>query len=217
MGQKQFPRCIRAPSSFRWMVCWFCTFCGELWISYFIFRLGLAVSWVFVRTCFFYMLITVRHWMSVRLQVILSDSYDTALRRWDTSGKRIVGDQQFWFAIGMTTLCDELNPNFMLWPTSSSSVLLPWLTVRKVHVDIELVRFQLQLSALLLETLINFLAVTKGGYSSVRMWDAARPAWSHKSIFNYGIPCFRYHQVTLTSHSHGCASMQLFSQWRQGC
>ncbi|KAF8520833.1 hypothetical protein JB92DRAFT_2893781 [Gautieria morchelliformis] len=62
--------------------------------------LGLISTWVFV---------------------ILSDSFDPVLGRWNPSGKRIIGDQQFWFAIGMTTF-----------------IVIPWLTVREVPVDIEL-------------------------------------------------------------------------------
>ncbi|KAF8526068.1 hypothetical protein BU17DRAFT_74410 [Hysterangium stoloniferum] len=62
--------------------------------------LGLISTWVFV---------------------LLSDSYDPVTRRWDPSGRIIIGDQQFWFAIGMTTF-----------------IVIPWITVREVPVDIEL-------------------------------------------------------------------------------
>ncbi|GJJ08479.1 hypothetical protein Clacol_002697 [Clathrus columnatus] len=62
--------------------------------------LGLITTWIFV---------------------ILSDSYDPVTKKWDPSGNVIVGDQQFWFAIGMTTF-----------------IVIPWLTVREVPVDIEL-------------------------------------------------------------------------------
>ncbi|KAF8478297.1 hypothetical protein JB92DRAFT_3086022 [Gautieria morchelliformis] len=61
--------------------------------------LGLMFTWIFV---------------------MLSDSYDPVLREWDLTAKRIVGDQQFWFCIGMT-----------------ACIFFPWLTVRKVNVDIE--------------------------------------------------------------------------------
>jgi len=62
--------------------------------------LGLITTWIFV---------------------ILSDSWDPVHKRWNPSGRFIIGDQQFWFAIGMTTF-----------------VVIPWITVREVPVDIEL-------------------------------------------------------------------------------
>ncbi|KAF8586296.1 hypothetical protein K439DRAFT_1646325 [Ramaria rubella] len=61
--------------------------------------LGLVSTWVFV---------------------ILYDCFDPALGRWNTSWKRIVGDQQLWFTLGMTTL-----------------IAIPWLTIREVPVNIE--------------------------------------------------------------------------------
>ncbi|KAI0262918.1 hypothetical protein BC834DRAFT_971733 [Gloeopeniophorella convolvens] len=62
--------------------------------------LGLILTWVFT---------------------ILGDSYNLETRRWDLSGKHILRQQDFWFAMGMTTF-----------------IIIPWLCVREVPVDIEL-------------------------------------------------------------------------------
>ncbi|KAF8531749.1 hypothetical protein JB92DRAFT_3080866 [Gautieria morchelliformis] len=62
--------------------------------------LGLMFTWVFV---------------------MITDSFDTELQKWDLTASRVVRDQQFWFVIGMT-----------------ACILFPWFTVRKVPVDIEL-------------------------------------------------------------------------------
>ncbi|KAF8531721.1 hypothetical protein JB92DRAFT_3092133 [Gautieria morchelliformis] len=62
--------------------------------------LGLMFTWVFV---------------------MITDSFDTELQKWDLTASCVVRDQQFWFCIGMT-----------------ACILFPWFTVRKVPVDIEL-------------------------------------------------------------------------------
>jgi hypothetical protein len=62
--------------------------------------LGLVLTWVFT---------------------ILSDLYNPDTKTWDISVQHILRQQDFWFAMGMTTF-----------------ILIPWLCVRKVPVDIEL-------------------------------------------------------------------------------
>ncbi|KAF8633334.1 hypothetical protein AX17_004506 [Amanita inopinata Kibby_2008] len=62
--------------------------------------LGLVSTWVFV---------------------IIGDTYDANTRSWNMGGSRLVGQQDFWFAFGMTTF-----------------VLIPWITVRKVPVQVEI-------------------------------------------------------------------------------
>ncbi|KAA1471260.1 hypothetical protein DENSPDRAFT_101912 [Dentipellis sp. KUC8613] len=52
---------------------------------------------------------------------ILGDSYNLETRTWDLSGRHIVRQQDFWYAMGMTVF-----------------ILLPWICVREVPVDIEL-------------------------------------------------------------------------------
>jgi hypothetical protein len=54
--------------------------------------------------------------------VILDDSYDFDAQRWDADGVKIVSQQEFWFVAGITVLIIE-----------------PWVTVRKVKVDVEIV------------------------------------------------------------------------------
>ncbi|KAH8983546.1 hypothetical protein EDB86DRAFT_2811455 [Lactarius hatsudake] len=62
--------------------------------------LGLVLTWVFT---------------------ILGDSYNPDTRTWNLSGQHILRQQDFWFAMGMTTF-----------------IIIPWLCVREVPVDIEL-------------------------------------------------------------------------------
>ncbi|KAJ6567117.1 hypothetical protein B0H19DRAFT_1374433 [Mycena capillaripes] len=60
---------------------------------------GLASTWVFV---------------------VLGDSYDHTTHTWNPNGRKIIHQQDFWFAIGMSIF-----------------VIIPWLTVRRVPVAIE--------------------------------------------------------------------------------
>ncbi|KAH7104938.1 hypothetical protein BKA62DRAFT_430130 [Auriculariales sp. MPI-PUGE-AT-0066] len=61
--------------------------------------LGLAATWIFV---------------------ILGDSYDSTTRTWRSGGGHLIGNQEFWFVLGMTVF-----------------VVLPWLFVRRVPVEVE--------------------------------------------------------------------------------
>ncbi|TRM69136.1 hypothetical protein BD626DRAFT_543984 [Schizophyllum amplum] len=54
------------------------------------------------------------------LFTVLSDSYDLEKHAFDASGARVVAHQEFWFLLFMT-IC----------------IIIPWLTVRKVPVEIE--------------------------------------------------------------------------------
>ncbi|KAJ2928288.1 hypothetical protein H1R20_g8796, partial [Candolleomyces eurysporus] len=62
--------------------------------------LGLIATWIFV---------------------ILGDSYDPSTGTWNPDGLRILRQQDFWFALGMTIF-----------------VLIPWFTIREVKVDVEI-------------------------------------------------------------------------------
>ncbi|EIN06733.1 hypothetical protein PUNSTDRAFT_72474 [Punctularia strigosozonata HHB-11173 SS5] len=62
--------------------------------------LGLASTWVFV---------------------VLGDSYDLEKHAWNPDGVRVLRQQDFWYAFGMTVF-----------------ILIPWCTVREVPVDVEL-------------------------------------------------------------------------------
>ncbi|KAF7375604.1 hypothetical protein MSAN_00449000 [Mycena sanguinolenta] len=59
--------------------------------------------------------------LSTWLFVILGDSYHPATHSWHADGLQIVRQQDFWFAVGMSVF-----------------VILPWTTVRKVPVTIEI-------------------------------------------------------------------------------
>ncbi|TCD60624.1 hypothetical protein EIP91_009770 [Steccherinum ochraceum] len=52
--------------------------------------------------------------------VVLGDSYDLDTHSWNPNGIRVIRQQDFWFAFGMTVF-----------------ILIPWFTVREVAVDIE--------------------------------------------------------------------------------
>ncbi|KAF5316939.1 hypothetical protein D9611_003994 [Ephemerocybe angulata] len=62
--------------------------------------LGLIATWIFV---------------------ILGDSYDLRTGTWNPDGLRILRQQDFWFAVGMTVF-----------------ILIPWFTIREVKVDVEI-------------------------------------------------------------------------------
>lgn len=80
--------------------------------------------------------------LSIRIAwvfVILGDSYDHMNHTWNPDGRLIVHQQDFWFALGMTVLYAEsicLRKALIL---NHHSVIMPWLTVRKVPVVIEVV------------------------------------------------------------------------------
>ncbi|KAF9268705.1 hypothetical protein L218DRAFT_994533 [Marasmius fiardii PR-910] len=62
--------------------------------------LGLIFTWVFV---------------------VLGDSYDLNTHSWNTDGLKVIQQQDFWFAFGMTVF-----------------IIIPWLTVREVKVEVEI-------------------------------------------------------------------------------
>ncbi|EMD33120.1 hypothetical protein CERSUDRAFT_87441 [Gelatoporia subvermispora B] len=58
--------------------------------------------------------------LSTWVFVVLGDSYDLDTHSWNPDGVRVIRQQDFWFAFGMTVF-----------------ILIPWFTVREVKVDIE--------------------------------------------------------------------------------
>ncbi|KAJ7076832.1 hypothetical protein B0H15DRAFT_790089 [Mycena belliarum] len=58
--------------------------------------------------------------LSTWVFVVLGDSYDLTTRSWDPNGIRLIRQQDFWFAMGMTIF-----------------ITIPWVTLRKVPVTIE--------------------------------------------------------------------------------
>ncbi|THH33074.1 hypothetical protein EUX98_g1158 [Antrodiella citrinella] len=58
--------------------------------------------------------------LSTWVFVVLGDSYDLDTHSWNPNGIRVIRQQDFWFAFGMTVF-----------------ILIPWFTVREVAVDIE--------------------------------------------------------------------------------
>jgi hypothetical protein len=59
--------------------------------------------------------------LSTWVFVVLGDSYDLNTHSWNPNGIHIVRQQDFWFTFGMTVF-----------------ILIPWFTVRKVEVDVEI-------------------------------------------------------------------------------
>ncbi|TFK44880.1 hypothetical protein BDQ12DRAFT_40544 [Crucibulum laeve] len=59
--------------------------------------------------------------LSTWIFVVLGDSYNLDTHTWDPDGLRILKQQDFWFAFGMTVF-----------------VLIPWFTIREVKVDVEI-------------------------------------------------------------------------------
>jgi hypothetical protein len=59
--------------------------------------------------------------LSTWVFVVLGDSYDLDTHSWNPDGIRVIHQQDFWFAFGMTIL-----------------ILIPWFTVREVSCDIEI-------------------------------------------------------------------------------
>ncbi|KAH9941099.1 uncharacterized protein BXZ73DRAFT_88295 [Epithele typhae] len=58
--------------------------------------------------------------LSTWVFVVLGDSYDLNTHSWNPDGIRVLRQQDFWFSFGMTVF-----------------IIIPWLTVRKVKVEIE--------------------------------------------------------------------------------
>ncbi|KAI0767012.1 hypothetical protein C8Q74DRAFT_924051 [Fomes fomentarius] len=58
--------------------------------------------------------------LSTWVFVVLGDSYDLDTHSWNPDGIRVIRQQDFWYAFGMTVF-----------------ILIPWFTVREVKVDIE--------------------------------------------------------------------------------
>ncbi|EJF57564.1 hypothetical protein BD309DRAFT_969522 [Dichomitus squalens] len=58
--------------------------------------------------------------LSTWVFVVLGDSYDLDTHSWNPDGVRVIRQQDFWYAFGMTVF-----------------ILIPWFTVREVKVDIE--------------------------------------------------------------------------------
>jgi len=59
--------------------------------------------------------------LSTWVFVVLGDSYDLKTHSWNPNGLHIIRQQDFWFTFGMTVF-----------------ILIPWFTVRKVKVDVEI-------------------------------------------------------------------------------
>ena len=155
--------------------------------------------------------------------VVLGDSYDLDTHSWNPDGIRVIRQQDFWFAFGMTVLCVSL-PLFCTRSTLSlrdranrfadassdrASILIPWFTVREVKVDIEVV------SALVLiepglpprtrptdRSSIFFYsataAVTEGRHPALRAGYAAGPPRPDIALLHHGVPRVRDHLVSLS-------------------
>ncbi len=74
--------------------------------------------------------------------MVLGNSYDIKLGEWRADTYSLLSAQELWFAVFMTILYASLRPlsgyNHSL---TLCSVLIPWLTVRKVPVEVEIVSY----------------------------------------------------------------------------
>ncbi len=71
--------------------------------------------------------------------VVLGDSYDLDTHSWNPDGIRVLRQQDFWFCLGITILCvgslvDQRIASYIIF-----SIIIPWVTVREVEVDVEIV------------------------------------------------------------------------------
>ena len=71
----------------------------------------------------------------VWIYVGMSDSLDVE-GGFSGSGRKLAASQEFWFILAITVLCVHSRPALTAYLTSSYRVLLPWVTVRKVPVEI---------------------------------------------------------------------------------
>lgn len=74
---------------------------------------------------------------------------------------------------------------------TSRSVLIPWLTLRKVPVDVEIVRPH---SRLLRSSLTNAPAIPQSRRSPFRARDPARSTWENQPYIYHGVPRIWYHK-----------------------
>jgi heme/copper-type cytochrome/quinol oxidase subunit 1 len=79
--------------------------------------------------------------------VILGNSYDIKLGQWRSDANSLLSAQELWFAAFMTLLHVNLiqSINNML---TIFSILTPWVTLRKVPVEVEIVCFSSVLAVL---------------------------------------------------------------------
>lgn len=91
---------------------------------------------------------------------IIGDIYDPDTKEWDPNGTHMIRQQDFWFVVGMTVF-----------------VLIPWLTVREVKVDIEIV--SLLYFHALTHILTESIAFAQSCRSALRTRHATRPSGSH--------------------------------------
>ncbi|KAF7351166.1 hypothetical protein MSAN_01679300 [Mycena sanguinolenta] len=118
--------------------------------------------------------------LSTWLFVILGDSYHPATHSWHADGLQIARQQDFWFVVGMSVF-----------------VILPWTTVRKVPVTVEIVRLHFS-------DRIQFdhvPAVAKSRYHPLRAWNAAGAVIEDKPRLRpHGISRIRDYIVYLLYH-----------------
>lgn len=72
--------------------------------------------------------------------MILGNTYDISLRQWRANANTLLSAQEFYFAIFMTVLYVPLECHLCCVSLLTfSSVLIPWVTLREVPVEVEIV------------------------------------------------------------------------------
>ena len=120
--------------------------------------------------------------------VILGNTYDIKTGQWRTDSNYLLNAQELWFAVFMTILyasSPSFGPSLMFF-----SILLPWVTLREVPVEVEIV--SPPFSILRIE-LIN-VAVAQSSCPTIQPRDAARSPGQNRSHLDHGIPRLWDHQ-----------------------
>ena len=93
--------------------------------------------------------------------VILGNTYDIKTGQWRTASNSLLNAQELWFAVFMTILYasfSSFSPSLMFF-----SILLPWVTLREVPVEVEIVSHPLSI----LRIELISVAVAQSGYPTI--------------------------------------------------
>ena len=72
--------------------------------------------------------------------MVLGNSYDIARGEWRLNAGTLINAQEFWFAALMTILYDPIShPLFLIQSLTLPSIATPWVTLRQVPVEVEIV------------------------------------------------------------------------------
>jgi hypothetical protein len=82
-------------------------------------------------------------WQATWAFVIIGNSYDIAHGEWRVDGHTLLSTQELWFAVFMTVLYGSSQPHITmrLETNYAHSICIPWVTLREVPVDVEIVSY----------------------------------------------------------------------------